>query len=87
MKKIVLILLSALLMSACSEPGVMNPGAQNEEVYIQIGSKTYQVHYVILTERGHGIYILAPKDTAVKVSIDNIGFTSGKSPTSVIKVE
>lgn len=86
MKKLFAIL-SLFILVSCSTPGTYNPGMKDEEIYLKIGSKTFQVHYVILTESGNGMYILAPKDTTVEVSIEQIGFKSGKTQTSVIKVE
>lgn len=87
MKKIILILASTLFLTGCFEPGAKNPGGGNEKVYVKVGSKVLQAHWVILTEGGNGIYILTPKDTTVEVITETIGFTSGKTQTSVITVE
>jgi len=87
MKKIVLILLSAFVLSGCQTPGVHNPGMKEEEVFVKVGSKVLKVHYVILSSTGGAIYLLTPKDTTVDVIIEQVGFKSGKTQTSVITVE
>jgi hypothetical protein len=85
--KTLFVILSLFILVSCSTPGVYNPAMKDDEVYVKIGSKTFQVHYIILSEHGQGMYILAPKDTAVEVSIEQVGFKNGKVETSVIKVE
>lgn len=85
MKKIIAIAFSFAFFS-CTTPGVDSPSSDGK-VFLQVGSKTLQIHQVTINKGGSIIYILAPKDTAVHVFIENIGFTQGKTHTSVIRVE
>jgi hypothetical protein len=87
MKKFILILASILCLIGCHEPHVSNPTQDERQVYIQVGSKVLKVNVVTINKVGDYIYILTPKDTTVKVSIEDIGFSAGKARTSVIKVE
>jgi len=90
MKKIILLLILTIgLISCIRERGVYNPGLSDtaEETYIQVGSKILKVNYVVIDNKGSHIYILTPKDTTVKVFIENVGFKDGKINTNVIKVE
>ncbi len=87
MKKINLVLCSlAIFVASCHSPKVESP-SDDGNVYLQIGSKILQVHAVTINSSGKVIYVLTPKDTTVQVSIETIGFTDGKQPSSIIKVE
>lgn len=90
MKQLILLFI-IILFCTCREVGVYNPGntnSNNSEVYVSVGSKTFRVHKVILNGTTEEfIYVLAPKDTSVKVIIEDIGYKKSKSHTSVIKVE
>jgi len=88
MKKIFLIaFLISLCFYSCDTPGVSNPGVNEGEVFLRVGSKVLKVHKVTLSSSGERIWVLAPKDTTVEVYIETIGIKNGKSSSSVITVE
>lgn len=88
MKKLFLIaILTWISFSSCETPGVSNPGLNEGEVFLKVGSKVLKVHRVTLSSSGERIWVLAPKDTTVEVYIETIGVKNGKSSSSVITVE
>lgn len=70
MKKTLILPIIIILFSliSCSEKRAMNPAGGSEEVFIQVDSVLFKVHWITVTEDGSGFYMLTQPNATIKVT-------------------